>query len=266
MRIFKRHIEHPYLDALALIFVIVLVAGSVFGYTRFQAVEQAKRDLALNKATERKALEEFESLLAMRAEFMTVIAVTDAAQNAAKAKVADGIAQKNAWDAQAAAIESDYQASVAAVRAHNDAETAKYRADPRYSRDIWSAPSLPGQPAPINIDFAAEIAGLEKARTELAGFKKTFTAARGGYTTSELKAMYADLLKSVEDTLSMVDRNIEILGSLAVSGKEGVIVNDARADLLKYDSENEGLEAFASKALRFIDAHDLDAGDYDLKN
>jgi hypothetical protein len=180
--------------------------------------------------------------------------------------VKDGLAQKDAWDEQAAAIEADYQADIAAIKAHNDAEDEKYRTDPRYrQRDYWTYPIHPAQPPSLSIEFSSEKARLVERLGELSAYIEALTAKRSEYSgNDELKRIFNDLLQASRDMEFALKRNTELLDTLVVTAKEGEIVSGAKADLLRYDSEDKRLKACAKKIADFIKNHELKTEDYDV--
>lgn len=265
MNLSNHRVEHPYLDIMALVFAAVVVVGSIIGYTGFRQAEQAKAIFADKQKTASRTIAEFDRVMAARDEFLTIAANADATMTGIAAKVADGAAQKAAWNNDAAAMQASYNAEVAAIKAHNDAESARYKADPRYtSRDYWTFPSSPGSPAPITIEFSAESAALAANAAEVAAFKAALKKTESGYKNDEVTTIYRDLFKSVDALDSALKRGTEILGQMVTNGKEGQIVNMAKADLIKYNSEDEWLKACRIKAEDFIKANNLDLIDYDV--
>lgn len=265
MNLSNRQVEHPYLDILAMVFVAVIVIGSILGFLRFQEVEKARVAFAQKQKNAAQTISEFDRVMRSRGEFLAVAAKTDATLAAISKKVTDSAAQKTAWDNDAAAMQASYDAEAASIKAHNDAENAKYKADPRYTtRDYWTLPSNPGSPAPLSLDFSAEIAALNANKADLSAFISGLKKEEIGYKMDETKTIFRDLYKSAEALDSAQNRNIEIAGGLVSSGKQGQVLNEAKADLLKYNSEDEWLKALRVLAVDFIKANSLELGDYDL--
>ena len=265
MKLLNRQVEHRYLDALAIIFAVVLIAGSIFGYTRFLAVETAKREFALKQKTAAATIAEFDRIMGDRDSFLAVAARVDLNLASVAGKVTNSIAQKEAWDKDAAAMVASYTAEAAAVKAHNDAENAKYKSDPRYTtRDYWTLPSNPGTPAAISVEFSAETAAVIAAAAEVETFRAELKKTEAGYKNNESKTIFKNLYKSVEALESALERDAVILGNLVTTGKQGQFVNEAKADLIQYNAEDEWLKACRSKAVDFIKDHNLDLVDYDV--
>lgn len=265
MNLSNRQVEHPYLDILAIILAAVIIVGSVLGFTRFQEVEKSRIAFALKQKNAAKTITEFDRVMERRDEFLAMVARTDATLDGISKKISDSIAQKQGWEKDEDAIQASYDAEVAAIKAHNDAENAKYKTDPRYTtRDYWTFPSHPGLPAPLSLDFSADLAALTENYNEVGAFLDTLKKADSGYKMDETKALHRDLIKAVDTLDSALERNLEVMDSLVSTGKQGQIVNEAKAELLRYNVEDEWLKAFSVLAADFIESNNLDLFDYDL--
>jgi hypothetical protein len=265
MNLSNRKVEHPYLDIMTVVFAAVLIVGSILGYTRFQDVEKAKTAFSLKQKTAAEGIAEFDRVMQSREAFLAVSARADATLASISAKIADSASQKAAWDKDAAAIQASYDDQVAAIKAHNDAENAKYKADPRYTtRDYWTFPANPGSPNGLTVDFSGESTALSANETEVSAFLAELKKTESSYKNADVKAIYLNLSKSAEALDSGLKRDLEILSQLVTTGKEGQIVNTAKADLMKVNSEDEWLKTARARALDFIKANNLELIDYDL--
>lgn len=265
MKLMNRQVEHPYLDVMALLFIIVIVAGSGFGYTRFRAVETAKQQLAAQQKQRRLNIERFDELMKLRDRFLAVSVRTDAVLAAVGDKVINGVGAKQAWDQQSDSDTAAFQDQVTAVKAHNDAEDARYYSDPRYSlRDYWTMPSPPAPPMALTLDFSPEITGLQAESIANKAYLTEIRAAQAKYSNPDLRQIYVALRRAAEDMDSAVNGDIEILQSVVITGREGQIVNESKANTLKYNVEDVSLKLTNLKAVAFVKAQGLDIKDYDL--
>ncbi len=265
MKLMNRQVEHPYLDVMALLLVIVVIGGSIFGFTRFRAVEVAKQALADKQKLRSISIGRFDSLMTLREEFLAVSSRTDSALSAVGDKVISAVGAKQAWDQEYDDNMATFQEQVAAVKAHNDAEDARYRSDPRYrQRDYWTLPSPPAAPAAIAVDFSPEIIRLETESASVKQYVTKVRAAQDKYSNADVNQIYAALRRSAEEMDSAVDRDLDILRDVVTVGKEGQVVSAIKADMLKYDAEDASLAIVNSKAVAFVKAQGLDIKDYDL--
>ncbi len=265
MKIGDKNIEHPYLDIFAVILVIVLIAGSWLGYRSYSAAQSRREKQAASQKAQKERLGAFRNLMESRTEFLTLNAQVDSTLNQVKSKIDANLANQENWDKEWAALQSSYSGQVEAVKAHNAEEDAKYKADPRYTnRDYWSYPSYPSPPPPIAVDFAAEINALTAQTAVLTDYIKTLGKLSGRFADVEINPLYKDLLAAAEATQTAGERDIEILGGIVISGEQGAIVNDAKADLMKYNAGDSSLKAMTKKILAFIKENDLDLDDYEV--
>jgi hypothetical protein len=265
LKFMNRQVEHPYLDTLALLLVVVVLGGSVFGYTRFLASEEAKEQQATRLQQRRQLIDKFDKFMRLRDQFMALSLSADTTLGAIGDKVLTNVAAVQAWDQQYQAGQATFQDQVAGVRAHNAAEDAKYKADPRYTtRNYWPMPTPPDPPAPLSVDFTAETATLKVRAGEIKAYQDTLRAAQSDFSQVELKTLYQDLLRATGDMYSEVTRDIDILGSVVIDAPEGRIVNVVKTDLLKYNAQDPGVKAGNAQAVAFIKAQGLRLKDYDV--
>lgn len=265
MRLFNREFKHPYLDVFACLLVIVLLGGSVLGYLSYKTAQDAKTRLAKEHEQEQETVRTFVTLMTKHDEFIVLVFDIDSTLMQAKAKIESNLAAQEAWDDEWASRQADYQQEVDAVKAHNKAEDDKYHSDPRYTqRNYWPAPAFPGPPAPISVDFSAEIAALNGQSAELKLFLTGFKKISGDFKAEEIRPMYRNLLVSAEELRSALDRDIDILNKIVSDDDQGQVVSSTKADLMKYNTEDVALKGFHEKALAFVKNHQLDVKDYEL--
>ncbi len=265
MKLMNRQVEHPYLDVMALLLVIVVIAGSVLGFTRFRAVEAAKQELAAKQKQRAASVGRFDSLMTQRDEFLAVSLRTDLVLKAVGDKVSTAVGAKQTWDQEYDSNMATFQEQVAAVKAHNDAEDARYHSDPRYrQRDYWTLPSPPAPPAALTLDFSSEIVRLETESAAVKRYVAKIRAAQEKYSNADVNQIYGALRRSAEDMDDAVDRDLEIMRDIVTTGREGQVINAIKADMLKYNAEDANLIVVNSKAVAFAKAQGLEIKDYDL--
>ncbi len=260
-----RHIEHPYLDVFAVILIIVLIAGSLLGYRSYSLAQAQRAKEAANQKAQRARVSAFHNLMESRTEFLTLTAQVDGTLAQIKSKVDANLADQKKWDDEREARQTSYASQVESVKDHNAAEDAKYKADPRYTnRDYWSYPAYPSSPSPIRVDFNAEINFLTAENTALEEYVKDLRKSAGSFTDAKINPMHKDLVGAAEATQAAVTRDIEILGGIVSSGEQGAIVNDVKADLIKYNAGDHLLKTLTKKALAFIDDNSLNKAGYEV--
>lgn len=265
MKLLNRQVEHPYLDALALLLVLIILGGSAFGYSRFLAVEAVKKQQSAKQQQRRTLISRFDKLMRLRDQFLVVSLDTDTVLGAVGNKVLENIAATEAWDKQFQADQAAFQDQVAAVKAHNAEEDNKYKTDPRYAtRNYWTLPTPPSPPNPLSVDFTADIAALGARQTAIKAYIATLRQSQTEFESVELKPIYLALYKAAGDLSSAVARDVDILGGVVKDDVQGRVVNVAKSDMLKYNAQDAGLRSLNTKAVAFIKAQGLRLKDYDV--
>ncbi len=261
----EKNIEHPYLDTLAILFVVALIAGCGLWYQSFKTAEAVKAKLVAEQRNEKKLVKTFEKFMENRAGFLALTTQVDSSLAQVKAKIDASLGAKKEWDSTWADRQAAYQTEAASVKAHNAAEDAKYKSDPRYqTRDYWQFPSYPAPPEKISVDFNDEIKLLTTESQKLKDYITALKIQSGSFKDPGINLMYSDLLKTAEAGKTAVDRDIEILGNIVIGAEEGNIANDAKADLIKYNAVDNGLRSVNQEAVEFIKKYGLVFKDYDV--
>lgn len=250
---------------LAVILVVVLIAGAGFWYRSYFVAQKERERQVVSQKAQRARVNAFRNLMESRTAFLVLNAQVDGVLVQIKSKISANVADQKRWDEEWTGLQLSYSSQVEAAKAHNDAETAKYKEDPRYTnRDYWSYPVYPSPPPPITVEFGTETNALTAQGAALEEFIKGLKKSSGTYKDDVINPMYRDLLDAAEATLSAVERDINVLGGIVISGSQGAIVNEARVDLLEYGAGDDSLKALAKKALAFIEEADLDEADYEV--
>jgi hypothetical protein len=260
-----KKIEHPYLDLIALVLVIVMVAGAGVWYRSFSVAQAERQKQSASVKAQKARVGAFNGLMESRTAFLVLNSQVDGTLGQVKSKIDNNVADQKHWNDEWARSISSFEGQVAAVVAHNEAEDAKYKADPRYtSRDYWSYPNRPSPPPPITVEFSTEIASLTAQAAGLKGYLKELEKSSGKYSDASISPIYRDLVAAAEATLSATEKDIEILGGIAVPGDQGTVVNEAKSDLMKFGAGDPALKALNKKALAFIKEAGLDKADYEV--
>lgn len=265
MKILNHEFKHPYLDVVAVLLLIVLTGGSAFGYISYRRAEEAKAELAAKKRGEQQAVRSFESLEEKHNEYIALVYDIDVTLMQAKSKIENNLAAQEAWDDEWDSRQAAYKQEVDTVRAHNEAEDAKYLNDPRYTqRDYWPAPAFPVMPGSLSVEFSAEISALNAQSAQLKTWLGKLKKDSSDFSSEEIKPIYRALLNSGEELKSALNRDIDILNKIVTDEDKGQVVSSAKADLMKYNAEDDGLKRFHAKALAFVKNHGLDLKDFEL--
>jgi hypothetical protein len=265
MNINKKALVHPYLDSFVAIFLLFIFFGTVFLLLSIRVTDIAKETQAKEASLTKARIRAFNQLMESRSVFLTINAQDDTTLAQAKTKIDASLVAKAAWHEEWDGRQAGYTEEVAAVKAHNDAEQAKFREDPRYiNMDIWTFPSFPPLPADISVDFSPEISQLMVELQELDEYINELKDARNRNADEEVGLRYTSLLKSAETYRTAFSDDIDLIKNILINGEEGVFVNETKAGLIKYSAGDEGIKALNKIVLVFIEKYSLEKADYEV--
>lgn len=265
MSVSKKPLVHPYLDSIVAIFLLFVFFGTVFLLLSIRVTDIAKQTQAKEARLTEARIEDFNQFMESRSLFLAINAQDDLTLAQVKTKSDASLAAKAAWHEEWDSRQAGYTEEVAAVKAHNDAEQAKFRADPRYiNMEIWTYPSFPQLPADISVDFNPEISQLTAELQELNKYISDLKTMRNRNTDEEVGLLYTALLKSAETYRAAFSDDIDLVKNILMNGEEGVFVNEAKAGLLKYNAGDEGIKTMNRIVLAFIEKYSLDKANYEV--